>query len=679
MENSKGFIIRVVSLLLVVVALFTVFTVRLIQLQLIQGDEYLEQADRKTMRTTKVEAARGEITDRYGRPLAVNRMGYQIILDKAFVQPGQENDVVLRITDILQKASEPWVDTFPILYVNNALVFAEEREKDVKKLQEFVSLNIYATADNCFDALVEKYGLQDYSLETGRNLAAIRYQMDNSDWTLTNPYVFADDVSMETVTKVKEQGIYGVDASTVPIREYTNPNIAPHLIGTMGPIYAEEYATLKEQGYSMNDEKGKSGIELAMESYLRGKNGVKAIEQDSKGVVTEVYERVAPTPGNTVVLTLDSRLQEIAQNSLAANIKKFADQAKAKNQKGWDANAGAVVVSELATGGILAQATFPTYDRDTYKNDYESLKNNPDTPLLDRTLMGTYEPGSTVKPIMAIAGLQEGKITTTSTITCNKVYTYFRDNNMGDYAPKCLGTHGTINVYTAVAKSCNVFFYETARRLGIDAMNRYWAMVGLGQSTGIELPEYKGTLAGPETMRTKGGRDWRPGDVVQAGIGQSINLFTPMQMVSYVSTIANGGQRHKMHLVKTVSSYDNASTVKAEDTEVLSTIEASEANIKTAQKAMYDVTHGGGSNAQFAGYQYVVAGKTGTAQVPNGSDNSLFICYAPYDNPQIAISVIIEHAANSNATTAIAKDIMNAYFNTEVYSPAATPEGVILP
>ena len=663
-------------LVLVVGAVFLLYGIRLFKIQVIDGKSYLAEANKKSMKTMPIEAARGEITDRFGRPMAVNRMGYSIIFDRSFMVRNSENTIITYLVKVLSEAGETWNDDLPITGGAENYSFLDGKEKEIEKLKKTLRLNEYATAQNCIDSLFARYEVNKMTDRAlARTIAGVRYEMEIKEFSITNRYTFSDDVSMDTVSKIKEHSleIPGVDAQPVPIREYVSTKIAPHIIGTVGPIYQEEYEELKNNGYKMNEEIGKSGIEKAMEQYLHGKSGVMGIEQNAAGYVTRREELVDPKPGGTVVLTLDKNLQEIAQNSLAESVRRTA--ATSKVGEGADACAGAVAVVDLTNGEALALVTYPSYDLATYKTDYSSLIKAPNTPLLDRSLMGLYEPGSTMKPGIAVTGLAAEAITAGGAITCNKEYPYF------GHTFKCLGTHGNLSVTSALEVSCNVFFYETSKRLGIEKMNEFSKLFGLGQGTGIEILEANGVLAGPEYRKLKQLRDWSAGDTVQAGIGQSDNVFTPIQLANYCATVANGGTRYRVHLVKEVRSYDMKTTIYENVPEVLSRVEVPEQVFKTVHQGMYQVANGerGTARGTFAGYKMKIAGKTGTAQVAKGSDTSVFIGFAPYDNPKIAVAVVVEHGYKGTSTTEVARDIFDAYFYSETVKESPTEEKTLLP
>ena len=672
---------RTLTLVLVVVFFFSVYAIKLVSMQLINGDSYLQQAHKISERIQAVPAARGEITDRYGKPLAGNRMTYSIVFDRAFLNESVQNPVILALFPILEKAGEEWTDTLPILQTENECTFIESMEKEIAKLKKYLRLNDYATAENCMTALVKKFDLKSLDKIEARRLSGVLYQMELDYFTISTPYTFARDVSPNTVAQIKERSAEypGVDAITSPIREYLSGKTAPHLMGSVGPIYQENYEALKDKGYKMNDLTGNGGLEEAMEDFLRGHDGERTIEQDTFGSVIDAKETKAPVPGNTVVLTIDKRLQDIAQKSLENAVRTIS--ATAKADEGADANAGAVSVVDVTNGEILTLATYPSYDLATYKQEVNALiKDTQNRPLINRPLLGTYEPGSVMKPAIALAGLEDGTLAPNTSFNCTTSYTYFADRGDLTYIPKCLNhsDHTYIGIVRAITVSCNIFFYETGRRLGIEKMNNFCAKLGLGTKTGIEVPESGGILAGPGRGSRKEKGSWLEGDTVQAAIGQSDNTFTPLQMAIYCSTIANGGTRYKAHLVKEIKSYDLATTIKSDKPEVVDTLSISSSTESIIREAMRAVCTDGTAKEVFSSYRMKVAGKTGTAEVPTGSPNATFICFAPFDKPKIAISIVVEHGGHGSTIASVARDIIEGYFYYEPSEKSPTPENKLL-
>ncbi|MDD2955764.1 MAG: penicillin-binding transpeptidase domain-containing protein [Oscillospiraceae bacterium] len=667
--KSKGILLRTIALASFVGVLLLLFVFRLIKMQIVETDQYSAMADMGITREQTVKAARGEIVDRYGRPLVVNESGFQVTLDRAYLPRGRENEIILRLTEMLSAAGESWTDNLP-LSQEAPFVFLEGRDGDISRLKNFLEVNTYASAEDVTGWLISRYQLEDYPPQEQRVLMAIRYEMERRGFSITTPYTLAEDVDISTVMKLEENSftLPGMSIAESAIRQYVSGEAAPHLIGQVGPIYAEEYATLDKDEYSLDDITGKSGIEKAFESELRGQNGKRQISLNSAGDVVEVKETLAPVPGHTIVLTIDKELQLVAQNALEEEIRYL--NATAPEGEGKEACAGAAVAINNKTGEILACATWPGYDLQTYRQDYNLLAADDRNPLFNRALDGVYAAGSIYKPSVATAGLMEGLITPSTTYDCLGVYTYW-----DDYQPKCLGYHPGYNVSNALRVSCNIFFYDLGRRLGIDTINRYSTMFGLGQPTGIELPESLGHLAGPEYSESHG-QEWHPGNVVQAAIGQSDNGFTPLQLATYTATLANGGVRMKSHLVKGVTTYGMEETVYETAPEVAVDMHLTEEAVQAVRTGMRWASGrdgmAGTSGFVFANYPIDVASKTGTPETQQ-FPNSTYICYAPSNDPEIAVAVVIEKGWHGYTGAPVAKAIFDQYFfhKQEIQAPQA--------
>ena len=634
-----------------------------------------------------VEASRGDILDRNGVTLVSNKQGNSIEFNAALFPTQSEresrNRIIAALIELCESKNEEWTDNLPIKYDESGrLVFEEGRETDIKSLKaaNMLNLNSYATAENCLDALIDMYGLEDYDKATARKIASVQYEMWRTGYSVSNPYTFAQDVSNETVSIIKEKSEFykGVEATVDTYRQLDDGTIAPHVIGITGVISSEEYdaktqalqegiesgeytedeiETMELNAYSLTDYVGKFGIESAMESYLRGEKGIKTISIDNEGNVTSEFTK-NPKQGDTVVLTIDSGLQRVAQNSLQKRILELTQ------EEGLEA-AGAVVVLDVDTGEILASASYPSYDLNEYYDKYNDLLKADGSPLINRVTQSTYEPGSTMKLSTAIAGLEEGAITKDSKFLCTSVFQYY------DVPFTCLDAHGNINVVTALEKSCNIFFYNVGNLLGIDIMNEYSTKLGLGQKTGVELSEASGILAG-RAYRQSIGSTWQMGDTIQAAIGQSDNLFTILQLANYCATIANNGTRYKCHYVKYVMSPDHSSVVYEAEPEILEETDISQSTINIVKEGMRAVTTTGSCASAFSGIEEKVGAKTGTTQVVrivNGEkvegNNGLNISFAPFDNPEIVVAVIIENVDSGTATATVAADIYDYYFSTK--------------
>ncbi|MDD6214667.1 MAG: penicillin-binding protein 2 [Firmicutes bacterium] len=656
---------------IVLVLMIGLLVWRLYDMQIINGQGYKNLSDQRISSNITEKAPRGEITDRYGRVLVTNRKGYSIKLQKTEMSDEEFNVMLLKLFNILDTDGYTLSDSLPVSEYPYKYTFADDGEKkawfsDKKKLNDTMSagdvMNYYKKAFNIAD---------NYSNEQIRRLVGLRYDISTSGFSINSPYVLAEDVSPYVISKIKERRdeFDGINVSQDYFRQYTSGTRAAHILGVVGKIYKEEYTELADKGYGMNDLVGKQGIEKICEEYLKGSDGSRNVFYGKDAKLIGEENNVPATPGDYVVLTIDSELQRIAEESLERNIKEIAQRGASSVKRGGDANAGAAVAIDIKTGEVLALATYPTYDPAKFNEDYSKLLKDSAKPLWNRAISGTYTPGSTFKPLTAIAALSTGAITTNEHISCDGVYRYY-----SDYQPKCWiwsesgKTHGSINVTQAIEYSCNCFFYETGRRTGIDAIDEYAKKMGLGEKTGIELTEeVSGNVASPEYKKTlyKNASDqkWRGGDTIQTAIGQSYSEFTPIGLANYVATIANGGTRYKTHIIKSVHSSVDGSTVYESQPVILENVSISEDNLNAVKRGMLGVTDEGSAKQIFKDYPIAVGGKTGTAQVGKKvSNNALFVSFAPFDAPEIAVAVVIEHGFRGANAAYIARDIFNEYF-----------------
>ncbi len=640
-----------------------------------------------------VKAARGQIYDRNGKPLVTNEYIYELVLDDQTL-PADEverNTALLMLLHAFNSTTEshtrtqdlyPFTGTYPTL-AYNAEVFSDttmryrlirrmaqnEMEKSLKTHTVSAYEAYYAQHPEEFPSeqevaefFMHKYGLDkksgDGNFYTDAQIGALLrlyYDMECNNFGGQNQYVFAKDVSLSLITKIKELGISGVAFTYTVQRSYVYPGYASHILGKIGQIYAEDWEYYKELGYNMNDYVGISGCEYAFEQYLRGVDGIKVQKFDADGNLVDEYYKQTPLAGNDVYLTIDIDLQIAAEDGLAENVKYIRDRGYNK-----DCQSGSLVALDPNTGDVLAIASYPTYDLTTYNQDYADLYADPAQPLYNRALQGLYAPGSTFKLGMVIAGMQEGVVDANTLLYCNKKYTYY-----SGYQPECTGRHGDINAANAICVSCNCYFYDLGRQLGITRMNQYCNFYGLGQKTGIELYEEIGILAG-ETYREQNGlTTWQPGDTIAAAIGQSDNSFTPIQIASYVATLLNGGTRYQTHLLHSVSTYFTNDTVTKAEPQVLSELQIQPSALSTVMHGMKLMVEDSATVSNFMrNVPVTVGGKTGTAQVGgNQIDNALFVCAAPYDNPEIVISVVIEKGAGGSYSSLSAARVLEAYYN----------------
>ncbi len=655
--------------IIITLAFFAIFTARLVDWQLIHGSEYSELAKRSTSYTVKTDATRGEILDKNGSGLVVNTTRYKIVIDKLYVNEDTLDANLLSLINLMDLSGDKWEDTLPIALLGSTFSYKNNADDEISEFlsEDFLNLDENTTAQDCFNSLVKRYEIDErLSLKEQRNLVSVHYNMELTGYSNSNPYIFAKDIKRSTVSTVSEntQGVSGIDVQTYLVRTAQDACLAPHILGALGSITEEEYDDLKdgEKTYSLTDNVGKFGIELAFENQLKGEGGMKIIKRNSDGTIVDTVETIDSKPGNTVYLTLDKKLQKTAVKSLAENVKAAKAQGVAEKQAlgksglGEDCETGAVVMLSVKDFSVLAAASYPTYDLNKYSeygNYYVKLSENKNSPMYNRISVGSFACGSVYKPCVACAALEEKTISTDTEIFCKQEYDYYPSNVV-----HCMHYHGDLNLTGAIAQSCNYFFAETGRRLGIETMYLYSEKFGLGEYTGIEIEESKGTLAGRDST------SWMPGNTVQAAIGQSDNAFTPLQLATYAATLANDGTRLKTHVVSKITDYERKNNVQDYSRPlVVDNCAVSQKNLDIVQKAMLEVTQNedGTAHSVFGDYKVKVAAKTGTAENA-GSDHTTFICYAPYDKPEVAVAVVIEHGAKGRYSMQVAKDLLDGYF-----------------
>lgn len=655
-------------MLLFVAVFFSVYVLKLFDLQIVNGQTYRDYADRTSVRTFDIEAARGEIVDRNGVPLAVNRLSRSIVFDRAYMPKGTENDTILQLVRLLNKQGEEWIDNLPItVTAEGTYQFKEDSDKEASQLKNQHRFQQYSTAAQVMAELIKKYECESYSPEEARMVVSVRNEMEKKEFSLSIPYTFAENISVDTVSIVMENSdtLPGATVQNSTVREYVSGDIAPHVIGTIGPIDADEYKSLKDAGYKITDDIGKFGVEASMEEYLRGTRGKRAVETSKTGAALSVTDLELPVAGNTVKLTLDSKLQKVVQDALKETVDGIREAGEqSKNKIGADCNGGAAIVMNPKTFEVLAMATYPSFDLSTYMEDYFTLASDETgKPLINRTLDSIYPPGSVMKVATAISGLESGAISPSTRFRCNHLFP------LGGSTFQCLGWHGNITVPYALKDSCNIFFYETSLLVGIDKLNEYSRKLGLGVKTGIELPEVEGILAGRNDKETiKEGGEWYPGNTLQAAIGQSHNAFTPMEIAAYISTVANGGTRYQTHVVKSISDYNQTKEIVedvANHPTILDQLNLSDSTMQSVREGMRLAMTSGSASYVFKNYSIEVAGKTGTSQTNSGSDHGLIACYAPYDDPEIVVVVVLEHGVHGYTGATTVKKIMDYYFYGE--------------
>lgn len=696
---------------LLVVALLALCVGTLYKLQIIEGAAYYEESQNKRVSEQTVTAARGNILDRYGRVLVSNRECYNLkISDKRLFSDEVEdpNAVILQMINMVEAAGDKYTDDLPI---TKEPPFEYTNMTDIQRML----LNAYlkdkgldedTTAVELMSYFRTRYDIAgSYNAEEMRKIASVRYAVNVRYAINTNPYVFVEDASIDLISDL--MGVVGnvVEVETSYIREY-NTQYAAHILGyvqAMSDADMEKYRPGKENStYDYDTKVGKDGVELAFENWLHGTNGKATVERTASGTVTSTIYTEDPVPGNHVYLTIDIQLQEAVERILETGIqtlqlKRDEDNLKAVSEGRTDdvredIQGGAIVVVDIKTGEPLAIASYPTYNLSTLLEDYDEISSTEYDPLFNRALLGAYAPGSTFKPCTAIAGLSENIINTETQILCDGVFTKYSDQG---YAPECWIytqdhlTHGNDNVTEALKDSCNIFFYTMADNLGIRKLMEYAKDFGLGESTGIELVETTGNMANPDNHLTYDVDEWVDGDTVQTGIGQSDSLFTPLQLAEYCAAIANGGTRHSAALLKSVRSFDYSRQLYQKDTEALSTVETADYNWAAVQRGMYLMANDISSssltvyyalgNYSYNGVSLPVAAKTGTSQLgEDKTNNAIFMCYAPFDDPQIAISIVVERGQSGANLSSMARNVLDAYFGLGDKSSTADSEYTLL-
>ena len=660
MQNPHPAKRRVIALLAFFGAFLLLFAAVLYDAQILHGGENRAKSISSNAASETVTASRGIITDRNGKVLVSNRLAYTLVFDRSgFDDDAALNAAILRLVQLCEETGTGWNDTLPIGRVGNFLRYSNARSETFDKFIEKNDLSSVASGRQLLSELRELYHVDEsLSEREARLIVGVRYELHSRD-----SYTFAEDVSTEVLSLITDGRYEGVTIRTASARVY-NTALAAHILGTIGPIWQEEwssnedtdYVGYADKGYSMNDLVGKDGVEKAFESYLRGTDGRRLITTDETGKITgELYTR-EPQPGGTVALTLDIDLQADVEAALAETISGMID--KDSNERG-----GAAAVVSVGTGEVLALASYPTYDLSTFNEDYDELVNDQRLPMFNRATQGIYAPGSTFKMVTAVAALESGIITPSSIIQDRGIYTYYKDPQPMCWIYSQTGsTHGRINVSQAITDSCNFFFFEVGRLTGIRTLDSYASQFGLGQSTGIEIGDSSGVLASPEWAESHD-QEWTDGQTITAAIGQSYNLFTPLQLANYVATLVGGGDHYQAHLLKNVKAYDNSRLLYMYGDKPLNTVEISDSTLSAVTRGMHELTVSGSVAYAFETTRVSAGAKTGSAQVGTDIANGVFVAYAPYEKPEIAVAIVIEKGGSGAALANTAVEIINSWFS----------------
>lgn len=675
-EERKTAIRRMRVLVAAACILMLLYGLRLIFLQLVNGDDFKSQATNTTDYKFTVTAARGDIVDSRGERIATSVTGYNVVLNKLLMGDEDLDGMLQKIVELLRANGEGWNDTLLISQpdaAGNYTFTAEEGstrdQKALAAMKDNLGLQQYATANDVMEKLVEDYDLTSYPLSWQRTLGGIHYEMQLQAFSNVNNFIMAENVSEATVATIKEHSLSlpGVEIVETSTRSYEQSTVLPHVLGRVGKITAEKWKVtdengqttypLREKGYNMNDIIGISGLESAYEDELRGKDGVETITRNSDGVIVDTALTTVPEPGHTVQLTIDSRFQKAVDKALAENIDMIN---RVYNTGSMKAAAGAAVVLDVKDGSVLAASNYPSFDQNLYATQYSEYSADESLPLFNRALQGLYTPGSTFKPAVAIAALDTGLINRYSTVNCTRVYTYYKD-----YRPKCTQHghgNGPIDVVNAIKWSCNIFFYDVGRRLTSDVYDAYAYKLGLGQRTGVEVSEATGHLT------TKNDSNYMESLDIQAAIGQGNTVVTPVQLATYAATIANRGTRYRTHFVKAILDSNTGEVLQETQPEVMDVIEDKGETFDLIQQGMIGVSQ---TISALANYPYTIACKTGTPQRSEGYysgssyrhyTNTMMIAYGPTEDAQIAIGIVVEYGGGGARAGNLMADIFNAYF-----------------
>lgn len=674
-EERKTAIRRMRVLVAAACILMLLYGLRLIFLQLVNGDDFKSQATNTTDYKFTVTAARGDIVDSRGERIATSVTGYNVVLNKLLMGDEDLDGMLQKIVELLRANGERWNDTLLISQpdaAGNYTFTAEEGstrdQKALAAMKDNLGLQQYATANDVMEKLVEDYDLASFPLSWQRTLGGIHYEMQLQAFSNVNNFIMAENVSEATVATIKEHSLSlpGVEIVETSTRSYEQSTVLPHVLGRVGKITAEKWKVtdengqttypLREKGYNMNDIIGISGLESAYEDELRGKDGVETITRNSDGVIVDTALTTVPEPGHTVQLTIDSRFQKAVDKALAENIDMIN---RVYNTGSMKAAAGAAVVLDVKDGSVLAASNYPSFDQNLYATQYSEYSADESLPLFNRALQGLYTPGSTFKPAVAVAALDSGLINQYSTVFCNGVYTFYKG-----YSPRCTrhGHSGNIDVVTAIKWSCNVFFYDVGRRTTSDVYDAYAYKMGLGTRTGVEVNEATGRLT------TKNDSNYTASLDIQAAIGQGNTVVTPVQLATYAGTLANRGVRYRTHFVKAILDTNTGKVLQETQPEVMDVIEDRGDTFDLVRQGMIGVSE---TMSGLKNYPVTIACKTGTPQRSEtyyvGSTrkhytNTMMVAYGPAEDAEIALGIVIEYGGGGARAGNLVADIFDAYY-----------------
>lgn len=675
-KEHTNFRFNILTIMVYIIGIILI--VKLFELQIVRGSEYREISNTRLSRESTLEASRGEVLDRSGNILASSTISFNIEMYKTKSDDEILNKCILNLINLFQTNEVSYPNNFP---VNNECTGYTLEGDELKKWLSKYKLAENTKPEDTIKYFMNKYEIKSTDLIEARKIISIRYEMTTKGYSSTKSLKLAENVSRDVIAQISERNadFPGVTITTQSVRKYNYGNLASHILGYIGKISEKEYNE-EQDVYENDDYVGRTGIESMFEKYLRGQKGKEEIEMTVDGTVTGETVTKAPVQGSTVVLTIDSKLQEVAETALKNNIEKIRNGGFSNR---YDAKGGCVAVMDVHSGEILAMASYPDYNPNSWVGgisvaDYNQIKEN--NALFNKAVSGSYAPGSIFKMVTALAGLETGAISTVDTINDTGIYTRYKD-----YQPRCWyynsyhRGHGYLNVSGAIEKSCNYFFYETGNRIGIDTLDKYATYFGLGKKTGIELPsETSGTLASPETAK-KLNETWSAGQTLQAAIGQSYNSFSPLQLVKYIGMVANGGNKVKPTLVKRILNADGTESSKTEINQYVKEkigleddntedLTFSQSNINAVLEGMRSVTEEGGTASSiFKNFDIEVGGKTGSAEA-GANVNAWFAGFAPFNDPEIAVVVMVENGGHGFYTAEVAREIIAEYFGMNINS-----------
>lgn len=691
--------------------IMVLYAMRLFNLQIISTDGNTDNTTYYTTVTT-VRAARGDILDRNGKVLVGNRASYDLVFNHFVIKSADNRNEYLYT--LLKKCEELGVEHQDHLPVTTTRPF-EYTLSDYSTAwqgyyQNYMSDRSWdpdVTAPLLIEKMRELYKIPaEWTEEEARAVIGLRYEFDLRGVTKLPSYVFISDVDSENLAAILELNTPGLMVESSTVREY-HTTYGAHILGYMGAMTDAEWQENQELGYSMDADVGKSGFEQAFETYLHGIDGQRLDKVTKEGtIVSQQYlEGKEPVAGNNVETTIDIDLQKVAEDALAKRMKELTDPNinTGGEGEGIDAQGAAVVVMKVKTGEILACASYPTFNLATMKEDWDAINSDDLKPLFNRAFGATYAPGSTYKMCTLVAAM-ENVYGPTNPKAGQPIYApgetiydtgVFSHDDFPDFHPTCLfysssyGSHGDLTAQDALKVSCNLFFYELGYRMTIDMMDETAKGFGLGEPTGIELTEKVGWRANEASKKAsyKNSADaaWNGGDRVLCAIGQSENRFTPLQLAVYTCTLANQGTRYRATFLNRVTSSDYRTLVYSNSPEVVSKMNISDTTYNTYVDGMRRVVTmiGGTATTCFGGpkdedntqwpSKITVCAKTGTAQHSSGgSDHGVFVCFAPMDDPQVAIAIFGEKTAHGSSMAPVAEPILKAYFEmvdaSEVYT-----------